>query len=242
MMEGAYTVFAPTNDAFSAFLSSQGVAFDDLTAEDLTPILSYHVIGNKALSGSLKSGYINTLFSGMEGYPVSMLVEVEDGVTLNGIASVTTADLEMSNGVIHVIDAVLTPTSTVDIAVNNSNFTYLVEAVVKAGLVETLSAEGPFTIFAPNDEAFEQLFSDLGVSGIDEIPAENLSTILQYHVVSGNVLSSDLTDGEVSTLNGDVTFALSETVTINGESKVIATDIQGTNGVIHVIDKVLLPQ
>lgn len=241
MMEGNYTVFAPTNDAFASFLSSLGVSLDDLSAEDLSPILFYHVIGAKALSGSLETGYINTLYEAIEGYPVSMLVEVENGVKINGSTMVTAADVEASNGVIHVIDAVLTPTSTVDIAINNSNFTYLVEAVVKAGLVETLSASGPFTIFAPTNAAFEQLFADLGVSGIEEISAETLIPILQYHVVSGNILSSDLTEGAVSTLNGDVTFALSESVTINGSSEVIATDIQGTNGVVHVIDQVLLP-
>lgn len=241
MMEGEYTVFAPTDDAFASFLSELGVSFDDLSAEDLAPILFYHVIGSKAMSGGLVTGYINTLYESIEGYPVSMLVEVENGVKINGSTMVTAADVETSNGVIHVIDAVLTPTSTVDIAINNSNFTYLVEAVVKAGLVDALSAPGPFTIFAPTNAAFEQLFSDLGVSGIEEIPVETLVPVLQYHVVSGNILSSDLTEGAVSTLNGDVTFSLSESVTINGSTNVIATDIQGTNGVVHVIDKVLLP-
>jgi transforming growth factor-beta-induced protein len=241
MMEGEYTVFAPTNDAFASFLSSLGVTLDDLSAEDLSPILFYHVIGAKAMSGGLETGYINTLYEAIEGYPVSMLVEVDNGVKLNGSTMVTAADVETSNGVIHVIDAVLTPTSTVDIAINNSNFSYLVEAVVKADLVETLSAIGPFTIFAPTNAAFEQLFTDLGVSGVEEIPVETLIAVLQYHVVSGNILSSDLTEGAVATLNGDVTFTLSESVMINGNSEVIATDIQGTNGVVHVIDRVLLP-
>jgi transforming growth factor-beta-induced protein len=241
MMEGEYTVFAPTNDAFASFLSSLGVSLDDLSAEDLSPILFYHVIGAKAMSAGLETGYINTLYEAIEGYPVSMLVEVDNGVKLNGSTMVTAADVETSNGVIHVIDAVLTPTSTVDIAINNSNFSYLVEAVVKADLVETLSASGPFTIFAPTNAAFEQLFTDLGVSGVEEIPVETLISVLQYHVVSGNILSSDLTEGAVATLNGDVTFTLSESVMINGNSEVIATDIQGTNGVVHVIDRVLIP-
>ncbi len=242
MMEGAYTVFAPTNEAFAAFLSSLGVSFEDLTMEDLLPILTYHVVGAKALSGSLATGYISTLYAAQEGYPVSMLVEVGDGVTLNGSISVTSADVEASNGVIHVIDAVLNSNSVVDIAINNSNFTQLVEAVVKAGLVETLSGPGPFTVFAPTDEAFEQLYTDLGVSGMADISAEALVPILQYHVVSGNVLSTDLSEGNVPTLNGDITFSFSDGVSINEDTKVIATDIQGTNGVVHVINKVLLPQ
>jgi len=241
MMDGSYTVFAPTNDAFASFLSDLGVSLDDLTAEDLTPILSYHVIGAEALSTSLSSGYINTIYAS-QGFPVSMYVEVDGGVTLNGSISVTAADVEASNGVIHVIDGVLTPTNVVDIAINNSGFTQLVAAVVKAGLAETLSGEGPFTIFAPTDAAFDALYAALGVSGIEEIPAEDLVPILQYHAVSGNVRAGDLTAGNVATLNGDITFDLSGPVTINGSSEVIATDIQGTNGVVHVIDEVLLPQ
>jgi transforming growth factor-beta-induced protein len=241
MMDGAFTVFAPTNDAFAAFLESANLAFEDLTAEDLTPILKYHVLGSKAMSGSLATGYVSTIYEAQEGYPVTLFVEVDGGVKLNASINVTTADVETSNGVIHVIDGVLSPTSVVDVALNNSNFTQLVKAVVKAGLVETLSEAGPFTIFAPTDDAFAQLYVDLGVSGIEEISAETLIPILQYHVVSGNLLSSDLSDGDVNTLNGTIRVALSESVTINESSEVIAIDIQGTNGVVHVINKVLLP-
>ena len=241
MMEGAYTVFAPTNDAFAAFLTSINVAFEDLTAEDLAPILKYHVVASKVMSGSLETGYVNTIYAAMEGNPVSLYVKVDGGVMLNGSVSVTAADVETSNGVIHVIDGVLTPTSVVDIAINNSNFSKLVEAVVKAGLVETLSAEGPFTIFAPTDDAFDKLFADLGVSGIEEISAETLIPILQYHVVAGNVLSTDLSNGDVATLNGNIKISLSAPVTINDDTEVSAVDIQGTNGVVHVINKVLLP-
>jgi transforming growth factor-beta-induced protein len=241
MMDGAYTVFAPTNDAFAAFLESINVSFEDLTAEDLAPILKYHVVGSKVMSGDLSTGYVNTIYAAMEGSPVTLFVEVDGGVTLNGTISVTTPDVETSNGVIHVIDSVLTPTSVVDIAINNNNFTQLVEAVVKAGLVDVLSAEGPFTIFAPTDAAFAQLFADLGVSGIEDISAETLIPILQYHVVSGNVLSTDLTEGDVATLNGNIKISLSDKVTINDDSEVLAVNIQGTNGVVHVINKVLLP-
>ncbi len=241
MMDGAYTVFAPTNDAFAAFLEANSLAFEDLTAEALTPILKYHVVGSKVMSGSLSSGYVGTIYEAQEGYPVTLYVEVDGGVMLNGSVSVTQADVEASNGVIHVIDAVLSPTSVVDIALNNSSFTQLVEAVVKAGLVETLSGSGPFTIFAPTDAAFAQLYEDLGVSGIEEISAETLIPILQYHVVAGNVLSTDLVEGDVETLNGKFSLSLSGPVTINGTTEVVATDVQGTNGVVHVIDEVLLP-
>jgi transforming growth factor-beta-induced protein len=241
MMEGDYTVFAPTNSAFKTFIESLGVAFEDLTANDLTPILTYHVVGSKVMSGDIATGYVNTLYTAVDEQPVTLFVEADENVMLNGNVTVTTPDVETSNGVIHVIDGVLVPTSVVDIAINNSNFSQLVQAVIKAGLVETLSDEGPFTIFAPTDEAFAQLFTDLGVSGIDEIDAETLIPILQYHVVSGNVLSSQLSEGDVTTLNGTITISLSDSVKINGNSEVSVTDIQGTNGVIHVIDTVLLP-
>ena len=241
MKEGDFTVFAPTNDAFAAFLSASSLSFDDLTAETLSPILKYHVVGSRVLSGSLETSYVNTIYTSIDDNPVSLFVEVNDGVMLNGSVSVTAADVETSNGVIHVIDGVLTPTSVVDIALNNSNFTSLVEAVVKAGLVETLSADGPFTIFAPTDAAFEQLFSDLGVSGIADIDAQTLVSVLQYHVVPGNVRSSDLSDGDVASLNGNLTISMTDEVTINDVSRVSAVDIQGTNGVVHVIDRVLLP-
>jgi transforming growth factor-beta-induced protein len=241
MMEGEYTVFAPTNDAFASLLSSLGVTLDDLTAEDLTPILAYHVIGSKAMSSGLSTGYFNTIYSAVENYPVSMYIEVGEGVTINNSTSVITPDVETSNGVIHVIDQVLIPTSVVDIASNNSNFTQLVLAVVKAGLVDVLNAPGPFTIFAPTDDAFMALYAALEVNGIEDISAEALIPILQYHVINGNVRSTDLSEGPVSTLNGDITFSLAGPVTINGDTEVTATDIQGANGVIHVINKVLVP-
>jgi len=241
MMDGAYTVFAPTNDAFAAFLQANSLSFEDLTAEALAPILKYHVLASEVMSSSIATGYVNTIYEAQEGKAVSLYIELDGGVKLNGSISVTTPDVETSNGVIHVIDGVLSPTSVVDIALNNGSFTQLVEAVVKAGLVETLSGSGPFTIFAPTDAAFAQLFTDLGVSGIEEISAETLIPILQYHVVAGNVLAADLSDGDVDTLNGKISISLAGPVTINGTSEVIATDIQGTNGVVHVIDEVLLP-
>ena len=115
--------------------------------------------------------------------------------------------------------------------------------MVKAGLADALSADGPFTVFAPTNDAFEALFQELGVSGIDQLTAAQLSPILLYHVVQGNVLSTDLSNGEVGTLSGSNTVSvdLSSGVKIN-DSNVIAADIQGSNGVVHVIDKVLLPQ
>ena len=241
MKDGAYTVFAPTNDAFASFLQKMGVQFGDLTADDLMPILKYHVVGGKVMSGDLSDGYVNTIYEAIPGNPVSMLVSLENGVQLNGSVNVVSADVSASNGVIHVIDNVLTPTSVVDIAINNSAFTQLVQAVVKAGLVETLNGEGPFTIFAPTDAAFDQVLASLGVNSVNDIAAETLIPILKYHVVSGNVRAADLSAGDVATLNGNISISLGVSPMINGDTDILATDIQGTNGVVHVINKVLIP-
>jgi transforming growth factor-beta-induced protein len=238
---GPFTVFAPTNAAFADLLADLGVSsLDDLSAEALTPILLYHVVSGNVLSTDLVNGYVRTLSSGPGDNTISLQVDADE-VTLNSSSSVTAADIMASNGVIHVIDKVLLPPTVVDLAINNSSFSILVEAVVKAELAETLSGTGPFTIFAPTNEAFEALFATLGVSGIADLTKEALTPILLYHVVSGNVLSTDLSSGDVATLNGDIAISVGGTVTINGSSAVVLTDVQGTNGVVHVIDEVLLP-
>ena len=240
--EAELTVFAPTNDAFVALLSELGAtSLDDVPVETLTDILLYHVIGSKAMSTDLSSGYFPTL-STFSDNNLSMYIEVGEGVTINGNTTVIAADVEADNGVIHVVDKVILPPSVVDIAIANENFSTLVSAVVKAGLVDALSGEGPFTVFAPTNAAFDALFAELGIAGIDDLSAEQLTPILLYHVVSGNVLSTDLANGEVPTLKegSSITVDLSSGVMIN-ESNVVAADVQGANGVVHVIDKVLLP-
>ncbi|MCY1721004.1 fasciclin domain-containing protein [Prolixibacteraceae bacterium Z1-6] len=241
--EAELTVFAPTNDAFVALLSELGAtSLDDISVETLTNILLYHVIGSKAMSTDLTSGYYPTL-STFSGNNISMYVMVGDEVSINNSTMVTAADIEADNGVIHVVDKVILPPSVVNIAIDNANFSTLVSAVVKAGLVETLSGEGPFTVFAPTNDAFDALFAALEISGINDLTAEQLIPILTYHVVSGNVLSTDLANGMVPTLSGDkqITVDLTSGVKIN-DSQVVAANIQGANGVVHVIDKVLLPE
>jgi transforming growth factor-beta-induced protein len=238
---GPFTVFAPTNEAFADLLADLGVSsLDDLSAEALTPILLYHVVSGKVLSTDLTNGYVNTLSSGPEQTAISLQVNADE-VILNGSSEVTSADILASNGVIHVIDKVLLPPTVVNLALNNPQFSILVEAVLKAELAGTLSGAGPFTVFAPTNAAFEELFAALGVSGIADLTKEQLVPILLYHVVSGNVLSSELSTGNVSTLNGDIAVNLGASVTINGSSMVVLTDVQGSNGVVHVIDEVLLP-
>jgi transforming growth factor-beta-induced protein len=135
--------------------------------------------------------------------------------------------------------------NVVEIAIADERFSILVEAVSKAGLVDALSAEGPYTVFAPTNDAFEMLFNDLGINGVEDLTAEQLTPILLYHVVNGKVMASDVKSGKVSTLNEDAWMnieASSKGVTIDETSNVIITDVEGTNGVIHVIDRVLIPE
>lgn len=235
------TVFAPTDAAFKALLTELGASsLDDIPVADLTNILLYHVIGSKAMSTDLKSGYFPTL-SKSAGNSISMYISVEGGVSINKNTKVTAADIAAKNGVIHVVDKVILPPSVVNIALDNDNFSILVQAVVKAGLVDALSGTGPFTVFAPTNAAFTALFAQLGISGIDNLTAEQLTPILTYHVVSGNVLSTALSNGQVPTLSGkSLNVNISGGVKVN-DSEVVAANIQGSNGVVHVINKVLLP-
>jgi transforming growth factor-beta-induced protein len=236
------TVFAPTNSAFQALFTALGVSgISALPKEALQPILLYHVLGSKVVSGSIATGYAYTLSNGPNSKPLSLFIEKSTGVKLNKTTQVTQADLMASNGVIHVIDKVLLPNSIVDLASNNGTFSILVEALVKAELVSTLSGSGPFTVFAPTNAAFTALFSTLGVTGISDLTKEQLTPILLKHVVSGNIVSSDLTTGTVMTLNGEIMVNVGPGVKIDGNTNVILADVQGTNGVVHAIDKVLLP-
>jgi transforming growth factor-beta-induced protein len=238
---GPFTVFAPTNAAFTELFADLGVSgLDDLSAEALKPILLYHVLGVKVLSSGLTDGYVNTLSSGPDQTKISLEVNKQN-VKLNGSATITAADFLASNGVIHVLDKVLLPPTIVGLAIDNPAFSILVEAVVKADLVGTLSGTGPFTVFAPTNTAFQDLFAALGVSGIADLTKEQLIPILLYHVVSGNVQSDQLTTGDVSTLNGDLSVNVGSSVTLNGTTHVVIANVQGTNGVVHAIDKVLLP-
>ncbi len=179
----------------------------------------------------------------------SVLFASASDISLKKASVVTVSDNKLNLepwmldlGLFSTKDADSQGSSVVEIAIANPDFSILVEAVTKADLVEALSAKGPFTVFAPNNEAFNNLFSKLGVSGIKDLSAEQLKSILLYHVVSGKVMSTDLTNTKVATLNGqELIIDLSDGVKIN-ESTVIVADISGNNGVIHVIDEVLIPQ
>lgn len=230
--DGPFTVFAPTDAAFAAL--PDGV-MDALLAdtEALTDVLLYHVVSGQIFSGNLSDGATAETLQGQ-----SITVDLSDGVMIDD-ASVSSADIIAKNGVIHVIDDVLF-LDIIQQALSNDDFSTLVTAVQAAGLVETLRGDGPFTVFAPTNAAFEALPE--GTLSALLADTEALTEVLTYHVVDGSVYAGDL-DGVVSTetLAGyPVLFDLSDGAMINS-SNITVTDIYTRNGVIHVIDAVLLP-
>ena len=225
---GPFTVFAPTDAAFQALPPGTLAA---LTSDQLKTILTYHVIGKDLPASKLTAGPVTTVAK------FSAFVSLAGSTVKVNDATVTTADVSASNGVIHVIDKVLLPPNLVQAAQFAGSFSSLVGAVTKAGLADTLSAAGAnLTVFAPTDSAFAALPAGT-VAGLS---TTQLGDLLKYHVVAGQKLSTDLTAGSVPTLltGKNVTVSLTGGVKINDATVVIA-DVLTTNGVIHAIDKVL---
>jgi uncharacterized surface protein with fasciclin (FAS1) repeats len=252
---GPFTVFAPTNEAFQELLDSNPdwSSVDDIPVETLTNVLLFHVLSGEVRSGDLTDTSVNTLATGTDGEPLSLQIEVTGGIKFNGDAEPVIVDVEASNGVVHVIDKVMLPkmdesNTIVDVAVNN-DLTSLVAAVTRAGLAEVLSGDGPFTVFAPTNDAFQALLdSNADWNSVDDIPVETLQAVLLFHVLSGEVRSGDLTDTYVNTLStgpNDEALSLQVEVTgaieFNGDAKPVLVDVEASNGVVHVIDKVMLP-
>ena len=252
--DGPFTVFAPTNDAFSQLLSENGFSgLDDIPVEDLTSILLNHVITGEFNSGDLSTGYIQTnATEATTGNNINAYVNLASGVVINGESTVVSADIEASNGVIHIVDNVIELPTVVTFATVDNTFETLTAALTRNGLptdfVNVLSGDGPFTVFAPTNEAFTDLLTELNASGLGDIDAATLDAVLKYHVVAGaNVLSTSLTDDMmVETLaNADFRIDLdngAEIIDANDRvSDIIVTDVQASNGIVHVINKVILP-
>jgi len=235
---GPFTVFAPTDAAFEALPEGLVTSLLADPKGELTQILLYHVVAGKAMSTDLSDGQMITTVNGD-----SIKVTIDGGNVYIDNAMVTAADIETDNGVVHVIDAVIVPRTTVaDIIIGSPDHNTLEAAVVAAGLAETLAGDGPFTVFAPTDAAFEAL-PEGTLDALLADPAGQLTDILLYHVVSGKVMSTDLSDGmTATTLQGtDITVTIDGgNVFING-ARVISADIETDNGVVHVIDAVITP-
>ena len=251
---GTNTVFAPNNDAFQALLDSNDEwnELSDIDNATLTNVLLFHVLGIEVREADLASSYQKSLAEGPDGDRIDLQIDLTDGVKFNGTTEPVTTDIEASNGVIHIVNEVMLPPTIVNLALNNSQFSSLVAAITTEGLtkdyVAILSGDGPFTLFAPTNTAFDALLEESEEwTTLADIPVATLETVLNYHVVSGaNVQSLELSDDQtISTLGGDLTTDLTDGAkleTTSGQSvDLILTDVQGANGVIHTVNTVLLP-
>ncbi|WP_461790746.1 fasciclin domain-containing protein [Pedobacter sp.] len=249
--EGNFTVFAPNNAAFAAAGLDTDAKIMAMSAETLKQILLYHVLPNRTPASAIPTA-ANT--AGATSANANVFVTKNaNGVFVNG-ATVLTADVNAKNGVVHIINRVLMPPSgnIVQAAQANANFSFLVAAITRASqgntnVAQVLSGTGPFTVFAPTNQAF----INAGYTTIAAIQAASpatLTNILTYHVVAGRVLSSDLTEGAMPTTvqGGKVTISLTGGAKVKGlgnttSSNITTTNVITTNGVIHAIDQVLSP-
>jgi transforming growth factor-beta-induced protein len=251
--KGPFTVFAPTNEAFAAL--PKGTLEKLLKPENrdlLKKVLAYHVVSGDLMAKDLRSGNVTTVAGS------TVAVKVQNGKVSVNNANVVSADVDANNGVIHVIDKVLLPPdlmptkpvatqptqagTIVEIAAGNPTFSTLVTAVKAAGLAETLSGKGPFTVFAPTNAAFAALPKGTVEKLLQPENRDLLRQVLTYHVVSGDLMAKDLRSGKVATVEGrPVAVQVGHSTVKVNNANVVKADIDAKNGVIHVIDRVLLP-
>lgn len=246
------TVFAPTDAAFTALAQTLGFAdasamVNALPAATLQNMLTYHVLGSKKLAADLAAGGATqpTAYT-YNGAPARLALDFTSGVKITDaaltVATVVTPNVAASNGVIHAIDKVLVPPGVLNIvqmAQVNPSFSSLVSAVVATNLQGTLSGAGPFTVFAPTNAAFAAAPQNLSTA--------QLTTVLTYHVLGSQVLSNQIAfgtpvatvAGQTITINNDTPPTIRDTTAVI--AKLVAVDVRASNGVIHVIDKVLIP-
>lgn len=247
---GPFTVFAPDDAAFNGSGITSSV-IGSLSADQLKDILLYHTLDSKVMAANVPAGPNAAVTTAGGG--TLYVTKNSNGVFVNGW-KVTTADIAASNGVIHSIEHALMPPAgnLVEVAQANSNLTYLVAAVVRASegstnVAQVLSSDGAFTVFAPTNQAF----IDAGFPTIASIQAADpntLASILTYHVLAARAFSSDLSNGQSLTAvnDGAITVGIGSNATVKGNSNtspanITAVNIMASNGVVHVIDKVLLP-
>lgn len=246
---GTLTVFAPTNAAFAALLTELGVTKQALLANKplLTAVLTYHVLSSTVSLASVPVGKaITPVGGGFFKIESAGGLKITDG--RNRVSNITATDIQASNGVVHLVDRVLLPANQDIVATAQAlpDFSILVEAVVAAGLVETLQGTGPFTVFAPTNTAFAALLAELGVSKAALLADKALLTkVLTYHVVGARVLKAEVPVGAaIATVQGQ-TFMVDTSLKITDQKQrttsIVATDVFTSNGVIHVVDRVLLP-
>ncbi len=254
--KGSFTVFAPNDHAFSRLPS--GTVENLLKPENkdqLKAILTFHVLGEARSSCSLKNGELETV----NGAHLNVKKWGSHVFLNNNRTRVREADVKFENGIVHVIDQVMLPpkkktefTSTtskakshdiVDTAISAGQFKTLATALKAAGLVETLKGSGPFTVFAPTDDAFAKLPKGTVEELLRPKNQSKLANILKYHVIAGKVPSKAIEPGKVNTVASEtVKLKLKDDSIMVNKSKVIKTDVNTANGVIHIIDTVLIPK
>jgi transforming growth factor-beta-induced protein len=245
---GPFTVFAPTDAAFAKL--PPGTVENLLKPENkpkLIQILTYHVVGGKALTAAdilaLNPPYELQMLNN-----ISTQINVDENKLVVDDAIVIQADLLATNGIIHAIDTVLLPPDVVEIAVGDGRFKTLVVALTAAGLVEALKGAGPFTVFAPTDAAFAKLPAGTIDDLLKPQNKPKLIQVLTYHVVAGRTLAA----ADILALNPpfklEMSNGLSTQITVDGgkikvnDATVIVADVMASNGIIHAIDTVLLPK
>lgn len=274
---GPYTVFAPTNDAFAAAIAALGTTPEELLGNTdlLTQVLLYHVVPGTFMAADVVEGLEMASEMEMEGLEIASANGQAVTISTDGTnimidgANIVATDIVASNGVIHVIDAVILPElateeagmeateepametpagSIPEIAAAAGTFTTLLAAAEAAGLVDALTNGGPYTVFAPSDEAFAATLTELGLTAEAVLAdTELLTAILTYHVVSFPFYAEDVVglDGAyIGTLLPGYAVAISVDESGNvfvDDAQIVAVDIAATNGVIHVIDSVLIP-
>ncbi|MEO0476335.1 MAG: fasciclin domain-containing protein [Planctomycetota bacterium] len=239
--DGPFTVFAPTDEAFANL--PEGTVETLLKPENkamLQAILLYHVVPGNLQAEDVVGGAPLVTLNGQK-----ITLDTADGVKVDG-ANVVKTDISTTNGTIHVIDAVILPSTKdiIDTAIEAGSFKTLAAALGAAELVETLKGDGPFTVFAPTDEAFAALPAGTVESLLKPENKAKLQAVLTYHVVPGRVYAADaIKAGKAKTVQGSkVTIKAADgKVTVDG-ANVVAADIDTTNGVVHVIDAVILPK
>lgn len=247
---GPFTVFAPTNAAFAALLAELGVTKAELLANKplLTAVLTYHVLGARVQKAQVPLGRKITPLDGgiFKIDQIGQDLVIQDG--RNRTARITAADVAASNGTVHVIDKVILPAdrNLVETAAGITDFSTLVAAATAANLGGALSGTGPFTVFAPTNAAFGALLTELDLTQAELLADTALLTaVLTYHVIPGQLLKGEIVPGvQPATLQGQ-TFSISSGLVITDQrgrmANILATDVLTSNGVVHVIDRVILP-
>lgn len=258
LQDNNITLFAPTNTALQAFMSANGFAtLEDIPDDMLESLLRGHIIDDELTAGELATGYYETINDeSLDGdFGTSLYVSNQAGTfKINGSVTITDADQMTDDGVIHAIDQVIALPTVVTFALSNPDFSMLVAALsrtdLNADFVSTLQGNGPYTVFAPTNAAFQALLDSTNEwDNINDIPADVLREALELHVVtSANLRSEDLDDGETfTTLNGQTLSprlngnTLQLTTQAGQTVSIAVADVQATNGVIHAIDQVLMP-